>query len=87
MAWEEENAAPYLPPSVLAQLKREHNRLVARGLNPADLRAHSQWEERIFQRYCPQEVCDQVLVDHQEWEAGRLWSRERKRGAKGRLMR
>lgn len=76
MSWEEEMAGPYLPHRLRKKLHEEHARLQNAGFPRDQLLKHSQWEEAIFRQYCPQEVCDQVLIDHDEWEAGRLVSRE-----------
>ncbi len=75
MSWEEAQAAPYLPPHILAMLKQEHQRIIAGGFQQSDLAAHSRWEEQIFQQYCPTQMCQQVLADHSAWEHGRLHSR------------
>lgn len=75
MAWEEQNCGPYLPAAVLQKLIAEHRRLENAGFPDSQMLQHSKWEEAMFRRYCPPEICDQVLVDHEEYEVGNLRSR------------
>ena len=75
MSWEEKMCGPHLPPNVCAVLKQEHQRIIAGGLQRADLERHSQWEEAIFRRYVPPNIVAKVIADHAAYESGRLRSR------------
>ena len=65
-------AAPYLPPQVRQQLIEEHRALAEAGYPRDAVLRHAEWEEAVFEQYCPQEVCDQVVIDHAEYEDGSL---------------
>lgn len=75
MAWEITHAAPYLPPADRERLEREHAELAAAGYPAHAIRAHSQWEESVFRKYCPPDVLEVVFDDHMTWERGQLHRR------------
>ena len=67
---------PYVPASVLTWLQREHEKLERKGFPKKEVLAHSIAEELLFRKHnVPEEVMDQILVDHEEYESGRLLSR------------
>lgn len=75
-SYEEELAAPYLPPHLRRQLHAQHQYLIAIGMPDDEVRKHAEWEEPIFRKYCPPEVCEQIESDHRKHGQGKLYKRD-----------
>lgn len=75
-AFEEKNAAPYLPSQAMAWLRSQHKSLKARGYPFDEVEAHAHAEMYIFRKYCPREIVDLIDGDHDEYEHGRLRVRD-----------
>ena len=71
-SYEEDVALPHIPEIEADQIRAEHRLLQARGFPRDEVIAHSEREMRIFRKYCPPEVLQQLDQDHSAYEAGIL---------------
>jgi len=70
--FEEQYALPYLPHEVAVKIAQEHQELQRQGWPADKLKAHSEWEDEWFRRYCPPEIMSQISHDHAAYGMGKL---------------
>jgi hypothetical protein len=75
--YEETLALPHLPPVWQERVRDEHVWLEANGFPAAEVAAHALWEEEVFRRFCPTEICEILERDHLAHGHGHLVSRVR----------
>lgn len=71
-AFEEKNAAPYLPPQAMAWLRKQHRILRERNYPPIEVNRHAHAEMHLFRRHCPAEIVELIDGDHDQYEQGNL---------------
>ncbi len=75
-AYEERVAAPYLPPSARAWLRAQHEHLKSSGYPPLEVERHAIEEMRLYRKHCPSDIVELIMIDHVEYEGGRLRVRD-----------
>jgi len=69
---EENVALQYVPAHLGAEVRRQHAELQRQGFPADKVRAHAEWEMKIFERYCPECVLQQLREDHEAYDSGEL---------------
>lgn len=73
--YEEALALPYLPRDLQQRIVDEHAALERLGFPERLVILHAKWEEKVFRRYCPADVCELIEQDHEAHGRGQLPAR------------